>query len=92
MSDRTRDTLKIPDDLREDYDHYRKYMKCASRSDVLIERIARLEEALKTARKDAIRECIDEIVDEDESTFQGLIDVIRENLRTLIDQPTNNHP
>ena len=92
MSDTTHDTLK------------KKMLNAAlragenARASVVVpveDQVALIEgyeDALKTARKDAIHECIDDIVDEDESTFQGLIDVIRENLRTLIDQPTNNHP
>jgi hypothetical protein len=41
MTDSTK--APIPEDLQEDYDHYRKYMKCAVRVDTLIERIAALE-------------------------------------------------
>ena len=53
MSDR--ELKPIPEDLREDYEHYRKYMKCASRADNLIERIGHAE-ARVIALERALRE------------------------------------
>ena len=57
-------------DLRDDWEHYQKYMKCASRPDVLIERLSRAErrneklvEALQWIEKRCPRERLIEELD-----------------------------